>query len=145
MTDAESRNLAHFASYFNANKLSYLMRENVQLAEDEQNRLLRYDGNTREIEKLQITKKLTKDEQATIAYLDDRKRRLVRAIKEKHTDDLEPAEIEQAIEQIEALGLADLMEGQIYFENILDVFKRQISYRDETPADIKRKREKVEK
>lgn len=40
-----------YKAYYNANKLSYMMQENVNLIEPYENRILRYAGNTREIEK----------------------------------------------------------------------------------------------
>jgi hypothetical protein len=57
MTKAEARELDKYKSFFHSNKISYLMRENVLLQEPHENRILRYHGNTREVERLAITKK----------------------------------------------------------------------------------------
>ena len=62
MTEAEMRELDKYKSYYNANKISYMLKENVDLQEDYDNRLLRYDGNTREVEKINVPKKITHED-----------------------------------------------------------------------------------
>ena len=77
MTEAEMRELKKYKAFYNANKLSYLMKENTDLLEPYENRLLRYDGNTREIEKLYIPKKMTDDDNAAVDFLEERKKRIL--------------------------------------------------------------------
>lgn len=91
------RELERYKGYYNANKLSYLMSENVNLREPFENRILRYDGNTREVEKLNIAKKLTQDDQATVDYLEERRKRILKTVKEQGIEFLKPEEIEDAI------------------------------------------------
>ena len=85
-----------------------MMGENQKLPENHENKLLRYDANTRQVEKLNITKKIDSDEVGTIVYLDDRRKRLLKDIKEKNIDYLTNTEIEEAIKSIEAFGLKNL-------------------------------------
>lgn len=93
MTDAEQRELNRYQQYYNANKLAYMMAENQKLPENFDNKLLRYDANTRQVERLNITKKIDSDEVGTIVYLDDRRKRLLKDIKEKDIDYLTNTEI----------------------------------------------------
>jgi len=58
------------------------MKENCELLEPYENRLFRYDGNTREVEKLNIAKKISENDQATIDYLEERRKRLLKTVKE---------------------------------------------------------------
>lgn len=74
------------------------MKENCDLREDGENRILRYNGNTREVERINITKKINNAEQATANYLDERRRRLIRDIKEMRVDEIPPEDIDDAID-----------------------------------------------
>lgn len=47
MTDNETKELNRYQSYYNANKLAYMMSENQMLPEDKDAKLLRYDANTK--------------------------------------------------------------------------------------------------
>ena len=122
MTAAEMRELDRYKAFYHANKLSYMIRENVEMQEPYENRLLRYDGNTREVERLNITKKGAdiNQDQATIDYLDDRKKRLIRQVKEMPLEKLTPVEMEDAILTMEKLGMVDIEPGQIYLETLAE-------------------------
>lgn len=109
-----------YKNYYNANKLSYLLNENVKLREPFENRLLRYDGNTREVEKLHVPKKVSTADLATIEFIEERRKRILKAIKEMDINDLDPIEIEKAGLLIEKLGLNKLEPGQIYTGHVLD-------------------------
>ena len=83
MSEAEMRELDKYKADDNANKISYMLKENVNLQEDYDNRLLRYDGNTREVEKLNVPKKVSHEDQATVDFLEERRKRIIKVIKEK--------------------------------------------------------------
>lgn len=116
------RELEKYKAYYNANKISYMLKENVDLQEPFENRLLRYDGNTREVEKLHVPKRVSEEDQATVDFLEERRKRLLKVLKERDIDDLEPVEIEEAGLLIEKLGLNQIQDNQIYVQNILDNF-----------------------
>jgi hypothetical protein len=86
--------------------------------------LLRYDGNTREVEKLHVPKKVSTEDLATIEFIEERRKRILKAIKEMDINDLDPIDIEEAGLLIEKLGLNKLEPGQIYTGNVLDQYSR---------------------
>jgi hypothetical protein len=49
------------------------LNENVKLREPFENRLLRYDGNTREVEKLHVPKKVSTEDLATVEFIEERR------------------------------------------------------------------------
>ncbi len=129
------RELDKYKNFYNANKLSYLLNENVKLREPFENRLLRYDGNTREVEKLHVPKKVSTADLATIEFIEERRKRILKAIKEMDINDLDPIDIEEAGLLIEKLGLNKLEPGQIYTGNVLDQYSRDEEICPDTPAE----------
>ena len=59
----------------------------------EQNKLLRYDANTRQIEKIKTAKKCFTEEMDIVKFLDNRKKRILTEYKEKDVIDMAPDEI----------------------------------------------------
>jgi hypothetical protein len=79
MTAAEARELESYKTLYNANKISYLLRENVELQEPNENRLLRYDGNTHEVDRLKSIVKGA--DRSTIEVIEDRRKRIMLELK----------------------------------------------------------------
>lgn len=73
MTDNETKELNRYQQYYNANKLAYMMSENQMLPEDKDAKLLRYDANTKQVDKINIAKKVTKEDMEIVDFLDKRK------------------------------------------------------------------------
>jgi hypothetical protein len=111
MTENEQKELNRYQQYYNANKLAYMMTENQKLAESKDTKLLRFDHNTRQVEKLSVTKKVTPEDMAIVEFLDQRKKRMLKHVKERDIDYFTAEEVQTAIEDIEKLGLKDIDVG----------------------------------
>lgn len=84
------------------------MSENQKLPEAADAKLLRYDMNTRQVEKLNVVKKVNVEDLGLVEFLDERRKRLLRNVKERDMDYFTPAEVSNAIKDIEKLGLKDI-------------------------------------
>ena len=93
MTDNEQKELNRYQQYYNANKLAYMMTENQKLPESQDAKLLRYDHNTRQVDKLSVTKKVTPEDMAIVEFLDLRKKRMLKHVKERDIDYFTPEEV----------------------------------------------------
>ena len=93
MTDNEQKELNRYQQYYNANKLAYMMTENQKLPESQDAKLLRYDYNTRQVDKLSVTKKVTPEDMAIVEFLDLRKKRMLKHVKERDIDYFTPEEV----------------------------------------------------
>lgn len=93
MTDNEQKELNRYQQYYNANKLAYMMTENQKLPEAQDAKLLRYDYNTRQVDKLSVTKKVTPEDMAIVEFLDQRKKRMLKHVKERDIDYFTPEEV----------------------------------------------------
>jgi hypothetical protein len=63
-----------------------MMTENQKLPESQDAKLLRFDHNTRQVDKLSVTKKVTPEDMAIVEFLDQRKRRMLKHVKERDID-----------------------------------------------------------
>jgi hypothetical protein len=86
MTENEKKELNRYQQYYNANKLAYMMTENQKLPESQDAKLLRFDHNTRQVDKLSVTKKVTHEDMAIVEFLDQRKKRMLKHVKERNID-----------------------------------------------------------
>ena len=93
MTDNEQKELNRYQQYYNANKLAYMMTENQKLPESQDAKLLRYDYNTRQVDKLSVTKKVTPEDMVIVEFLDQRKKRMLKHVKERDIDYFTPEEV----------------------------------------------------
>ncbi len=93
MTDNEQRELNRYQQYYNANKLAYMMTENQRLPESSDAKLLRFDHNTRQVEKLSVTKKVNGEDLALVEFLDLRRKRMLKHVKERDINYFTPDEI----------------------------------------------------
>jgi hypothetical protein len=67
----------------------------------EDHRLLRYDHNTNQVERLLTIKKVVREEMPIIEFLEKRKMRIMKEMKEKNIESMTPGEIETAILQMQ--------------------------------------------
>ena len=111
MTDNEQKELNRYQQYYNANKLAYMMTENQKLPESQDAKLLRYDYNTRQVDKLSVTKKVNQEDMAIVEFLDQRKKRMLKHVKERDINYFTAEEVQTAIQDIEKMGLKNIDVG----------------------------------